>query len=202
METLKLALLAVLIILFLLLVIWSFKYLKDSMDRKRTEHLSDARDSRRRYMEDEDVPGMGYWYNKEDIEGVHPDDRLRYQHNFDSISECVTDLIAEMYDCGLVRTEELYAIAYGKDAVTEDSLIFRTVGTEDEALDDIINRSEELPEVSEEAAMEICEKWGVYVGHLLDIVEIFASDEDIQDITDKLMEYGKNDLSVLLYSPE
>lgn len=201
METLKLALLVVLIILFILLVIWSLRLFQANIKKRRERSLVHARESYRQDLEDENGSDKGYWYNKEDVEDVDPDDQLRYQHHFYTISECVTDLIAEMYDCGLVKTEEIYGIAYGRDSVTEESIIFRTIGLNDDDLEDIIDDSEELPDISEESAREIYEKWSVYVERLLDIVEIFASDEDIQEIIDNLKEYGKNDLSVLLHSP-
>lgn len=201
METLKLALLVVLIILFILLVIWSLRLFHEKINKRRERSLVYSRESRRQDLKDENSTDMGYWYNKEDVEGVDPDDQIRYQHYFDTISECVTELIAEMYDCGLVKTEEIYSIAYGSDSVTEDSVIFRTIGLDDDDLEDIMDDSEALPAISEEAALEIYEKWSVYVEKLLDIVEIFASDEDIQEIIDSLKDYGKNDLSVLLHSP-
>ena len=51
--------------------------------------------------------------------------KIRYQHYFNKLDECIRDLVIEMYDCGLVRTEELYSIAYGQDALTPDSVVYR-----------------------------------------------------------------------------
>jgi hypothetical protein len=105
-----------------------------------------------------------------------------------------------MYDCGLVRTEELYATAYGREALTADAPIYKTTGiVEDE---DYAEALKNLPPVSEEATKIIYEKWTGYVKQLLDLVEIFASDNDIATIVDILMLYGKKDLTVLLHSPE
>lgn len=202
MEILKIVLPIVLIILFILLVIWSIKLFSANMEKKRESVLSHDRNKRMKDLADENKTDMGYWYNKEDIEDAEYEDRIRYEHHFDTISECVTGLIVEMYDCGLVKTEEIYGIAYGRDSITEDSLIFRTIGLSDDDSSDDSDDDYDLPAISSGAAKEIYEKWSLYVERLLDMVEINVSDEDMQEIIDKLNEYGRNDLSVLLHSPE
>ena len=106
-----------------------------------------------------------------------------------------------MYDCGLVRTEELYSIAYGQDALTPDSVVYRISDDsgEDEAN---VHASLSLPPVSDEAQRKIYEKWSGYVNELLETVDIETSDDNKKAIIDGLMTYGRKNLRTLLYSPE
>ena len=55
-----------------------------------------------------------YWYNKEDA-ADRPARRPieAYYHHFNIADDCIEDLLVEMYDCALVRTEEIRYIAYG-----------------------------------------------------------------------------------------
>ena len=100
-----------------------------------------------------------------------------------------------MYDCGFVHTEELYTIAYGKDALTPDAPIFKVYGEdEDEDL--------ELPPLSNEAKEQILSKWEEYVDGLFEEVVIETSQNEISLIKDSLKKYGHKDLAVLLQCPE
>lgn len=190
----------ILVLIFIFLLVCTYKVAKKSMDQKRRRISTASKQKHQNYLAEEISTGTGYWFNKQDMEDADEVEKLRYQHYFDSWEDCIQDLIIEMYDCGLVRTEELYAIAYGRAALTPDSLIFRTDGLDDD--EDASDRSLSLPPVSEDAQRKIYEKWTGYVEQLLQIVEIHTSEEDRGSIIDGLMTYGRKDLSVLLYSPE
>ncbi len=109
-------------------------------------------------FETDAASSMGYWYNKEDMADADDIMKLRYQHHFNKLEDCIHDLIVEMYDCGQVRTEELYTIAYGQDSLTPDSVIFRiSEGSDDNADDDVSDISALAP-VSDDAQGKIYEK--------------------------------------------
>lgn len=171
------------------------------MDKKRRKNTDITKQQQQDNLADAVSTNTGYWYNKQDVENEEDLVRYQYQHSFSNWEDCVHDLIIEMYDCGLVKTEELYTIAYGRKALTKDSFIFRTTGLFDDD-EDIDDQPISLPPVSESAQRKIYEKWTGYVETLLQIVEIHTSEEDRGAIIDELMTYGRKDLSILLYSPE
>ncbi|MGN0396045.1 MAG: hypothetical protein ACI4EF_11845 [Coprococcus sp.] len=196
-STMKLVFGIALAVIFLVLVIITVIYAKKNTEQKRKK-ASDPD-----YLPDQPKPDTisdthkDYWVNKDDLSATDdPVAKLRYYHYFDNIDECLKDLIIEMYDCGLVRTEEIYTIAYGEDALTPDSLIFKTDIDEDDDTD------YQLPPVSEDAQKKIYEKWTKYVDDLFTIIEISTSEHNVATIKDALMVYGRKDISVLLHSPE
>lgn len=132
-----------------------------------------------------------YWYNKEDV-ASRPSRRPAemYYHYFNIASDCIEDLLVEMYDCALVRTEEIRYIAYGIEprAVSMKQIMS---GGYDAGMG-------KTKEPSPQDMIRIYEKWCGYVEHLFDKVEIHADEYTIQEIRKQLCEYGKNDIDVLL----
>ena len=118
-------------------------------------------------------------------------------HYFDNIDECIHDLIVEMYDCGFVRTEEIFVAAYGEEALTPDSFIYMT-----DADCDLEKAKAALPPVSEKNQKIIYDLWCSYVEKLLDTVEIHTTDANKDIIKDALMVYGRKKITILLRSPE
>ncbi len=184
-------------VIFLVLVIITVIYVKKNNEEKRKKVVDTTNLLKNPESSISSNANKGYWFNKDDLrEAEDAVAKLRYYHYFDTIDECIKDLIIEMYDCGLVRTEEIFTTAYGDDALTPDSMIFRTDFEEDEEMD------YELPPVSEDAQKKIYEKWTKYVESLFEIIEINTSDRNVATIKDALMVYGRKDISVLLHSPE
>ncbi len=194
----------------IILIACTVKHSKNKMTLKRGEKLAESRKEHRKKLKEDLHSELGYWFNRDDMEGV--EDKilmLKYRHYFDTVEECINDLLIEMYDCGFVKTEELYTIAYGSDALTEDSVVFQTEGlgldgendaTEDEAAEE--GSKSELPPVSERAMNKIHAKWRTYVGDLLANVEIKSDDAIKLEIIEGLTSYGQTDLMTLLHSPE
>ena len=140
---------------------------------------------------------MHFWINRDDIEDENQAHLLRYYHYFDNIDECIHDLIVEMYDCGFVRTEEIFVAAYGEEALTPDSFIYMT-----DADCDLEKAKAALPPVSEKNQKIIYDLWCSYVEKLLDTVEIHTTDANKDIIKDALMVYGRKKITILLRSPE
>ena len=134
-----------------------------------------------------------YWYNKMDVaEKPSYKTKEMYYHYFNLPKDCIEDLLVEMYDCALVRTEEIRYIAYGiepkavsiKDILSEGNYYYS----------DQPKKKEPLPQ----DLIKIYEKWCGYVDKLFDKVEVHADEFTIQEIRKMLCEFGRNDVDVLL----
>lgn len=188
-----------LLLAFIALIAWSIQASKKNMATRRTRRTTAAKKKCEESLESDTDADMGYWYNKEDMEDGDAITRLRCEHHFNKLDECINDLIVEMYDCGLVRTEELYMIAYGVDSLTPDSPVFHISGISPDDDDDPVTS---LPPVSVDAQRKIYDRWTSYVNALLQLVEIKTSEDNKKAIIDGLMTYGRKNLLTLLYSPE
>lgn len=131
-----------------------------------------------------------YWYNKEDV-ADRPQRRPaeNYYHYFNVANDCIEDLLVEMYDCALVRTEEIRYIAYGIEP--------RTLSMK-EIMSGAVSDERKQKEPTTQDLVRIYEKWCGYVDHLFDKVEIHADEYTIEEIRKQLCEYGRNDVDILL----
>lgn len=131
-----------------------------------------------------------YWYNKEDV-AERPQRRPAesYYHYFNLASDCIEDLLVEMYDCALVRTEEIRYIAYGIEP--------RTLSMK-EIMSGAVSENRKQKEPTTQDMVRIYEKWCGYVEHLFDKVEIHADEYTIEEIRKQLCEYGRSEVDVLL----
>ena len=171
-----------LLLAFIALIVWSIQVSKEKMANKRSRRTTAVKKKYEEALEDGDAIT-----------------RLRCEHHFNKLEECINDLVVEMYDCGLVRTEELYMIAYGIEALTPDSPVFHITGVSSDDDDAPVTS---LPPVSTDAQRKIYERWTSYVNALLQLVEIRTSEDNKKAIIDGLMTYGRKNLLTLLYSPE
>ena len=188
-----------LLLAFIALIVWSVQVSKEKMANKRSRRTTAVKKKYEEALEGDTEADMGYWYNKEDMEDGDAITRLRCEHHFNKLEECINDLVVEMYDCGLVRTEELYMIAYGIEALIPDSPVFHITGVSSDDDDAPVTS---LPPVSTDAQRKIYERWTSYVNALLQLVEIRTSEGNKKAIIDGLMTYGRKNLLTLLYSPE
>ena len=134
-----------------------------------------------------------YWFNKMDVK-ERPSYKTEemYHHHFNTAKDCIEDLLMEMYDCALVRTEEIKYIAYGIEP--------RAV-----SMKEILNSGNRnyttqvrLKEPSTQDLVRIYEKWCGYVDKLFDKVYIHADEYTINEIRDLLYEFGRSDVDVLI----
>ena len=111
-----------LVIAFVYLVIWTIKVFNVALNEKRKKRIEAKMESIR--LRTIGV-AKNYWYNKQDVED-RPENRSveSYYHYFNEAKDCIKDLIIEMYDCGLVRTEMLEAIAYSGGMVGKEAKDF------------------------------------------------------------------------------
>lgn len=196
-NTLQIGYVILLIIFFLALVLLTILYIRRrlAIRREATDHDMDRWSEE--IIQEEQGESKGYWLNKDDMDEEDQTYRLRYYHYFDNIDECIHDLIVEMYDCGFVRTEDIFVAAYGEDALKPDSFIYMT---DDDP--DFEKAKAALPPVSEKNQKIIYDLWVSYVEELLDRVEIHTIPANQDIIKDALMVYGRKKISILLRSPE
>lgn len=196
-STLQMGYLILLIIFFLALVLLTILYIRRwlAIRRESTDHDMDRWSEE--IIQEEQIESKGYWLNKDDMDEEDQTYRLRYYHYFDNIDECIHDLIVEMYDCGFVRTEDIFVAAYGEDALKPDSFIYMT---DDDP--DFEKAKAALPPVSEKNQKIIYDLWVSYVEGLLDRVEIHTTPANQDIIKDALMVYGRKKIGILLRSPE
>ena len=93
-----------LLLAFIALIVWSVQVSKEKMANKRSRRTTAVKKKYEEALEGDTEADMGYWYNKEDMEDGDAITRLRCEHHFNKLEECINDLVVEMYDCGLVRT--------------------------------------------------------------------------------------------------
>lgn len=90
-----------------------------------------------------------YWYNLREVEDCKEgEDFEKYYHYFIGVDQGVHELLLEMYDCGIVRTDELEEIAYGKNHFRNVDLSFL------EELEREMQADEQEEESTEEPAEE------------------------------------------------
>lgn len=196
-NTLQMGYVILLILFFLALVFLTILYIRKRLAIRREATDQDRSKWADELIQEEQGESKGYWLNKDDMDEVDQTYRLRYYHYFDNIDECIHDLIVEMYDCGFVRTEDIFASAYGEDALKPDSFIYMT---DDDP--DFEKAKAALPPVSEKNQKKIYDLWVSYVEELLDRVEIHTTQANQDIIKDALMVYGRKKIGILLRSPE
>ncbi len=134
-----------------------------------------------------------YWYNKLDVaEKPSYKTEEMYHHHFNIAKDCIEDLLIEMYDCALVRTEEIKYIAYGiaPRAVTMKEIL--TSGNRN------YTAQKRLKEPTAQDLAKIYEKWCGYVDLLFDKVYIHADEYTINEIYGMLCQFGRSDVDVLI----
>ena len=196
-NTLQMGYVILLILFFLALVFLTILYIRMRLAIRREATDQDRSKWADELIQEEQGESKGYWLNKDDMDEVDQTYRLRYYHYFDNIDECIHDLIVEMYDCGFVRTEDIFVSAYGEDALKPDSFIYMT---DDDS--DFEKAKAALPPVSEKNQKKIYDLWVSYVEELLDRVEIHTTQANQDIIKDALMVYGRKKIGILLRSPE
>ena len=196
-TTLQMGYIIILIIFFLALVIMTILYIRKRLAARREAIDHDIDKWSEEVIQEEQSESKGYWLNKDDIDETDQTYRLRYYRYFDNIDECIQDLIVEMYDCGFVRTEDIFVAAYGEDALKPNSFIYMT---DDDP--DFEKAKSSLPPVSEKDQKIIYNLWVSYVEELLEKIEIHTTQANQEIIKDALIVYGRRKISILLRSPK
>jgi len=272
----------ILVLFFVYMVIWTLKFYFQAKRQQKVKRIQELRAKKKdaKHVSADDT--RDYWYNLREVGNTEEDeDVTKFYNYFANVNEGVKGLLLEMYDCGIVRTDELAEVAYGQNHLENMDLSFlqdldgEISGDNQDTVDiiqvegmidsgffhvdqpDIVTAAKELKEddpgitdihgtlsqgmqnviaavdaekkqedeknesilVKEEKSVEdarkaremtsnaeirnkVYEKWVGYVSQLYEIVSIHASEETKDKIHKALMNYGYNDVDVLLESPE
>ncbi len=133
-----------------------------------------------------------YWYNKRDVsEKPAYKTREMYYHYFNVPEDCIEDLLMEMYDCALVRTEEIRYIAYGIEP--RPMSMKELMATSNKRLN-----QQKIKTPSQQDLLLIYDKWCSYVDALFEIIEMHADDYTTERIRSLLCEFGRSDVDEIL----
>jgi hypothetical protein len=208
-------------VIFVYLIIWTVKFISYSLDKKRANKSVAVRAKQSSIRQRTIACAKNYWYNIREVEDCPPSTPVeRLYHYFETEQECIKALIIEMYDCAIVRTEELERIAYGEVKPVEFHMTATmdpyAVDDEydefdydfDEAVEELMQQDDDEVAASAEEAddaemrAEIYDCWTDYVMQLYDMVSVNCNEEMKSHIRNKIMMYGHKDVEILVHSPE
>lgn len=274
----------ILVIFLIYMIVWTLKLHFFGKRQKKVRRIQELRAKGNEIKKRTIDCTKDYWYNLREVEDCKEgEDFEKYYHYFIGVDEGVHELLLEMYDCGIVRTDELEEIAYGKNHFHNVDLSFleeleREMNEEESEEDietpiiqvegvmddffampknDVVNAAKNLGkndpgivditgtlsdgvenviaavDAEKEAEREasepilpkqeksveearkaramtanadvrnkIYEKWVGYVFELYEKVNINANEDTKHKIRKALMDYGYNDVDVLLEDPE
>ncbi len=114
----------ILVIFFIYMIVWSLKLYSHTKRQKKVKRIQELRAKGNEPKKVDPDDPRDYWYNIREVENCAEDERERYYHYFESTETAMHELLLEMYDCGVVRTDELNQIAYGKNRFKDMDLSF------------------------------------------------------------------------------
>lgn len=208
-------------VILVYLIIWTVKFVSYRLAKKRKQNSVEVREKQKSIRHRTIACSKDYWYNIREVEDCPEDIPVeRLYHYFETEQECIKALILEMYDCGIVRTEELEKIAFGeeKPEVKTTTTMFDPYAVDaeydefeydfDEAVEELMLQNDEEVAASAEAAddadirAEIYDCWTGYVMQLYDRISVNCNEEMKLHIRNKIMMYGHKEAEILIHSPE
>ena len=213
----------ILAVILVYLIIWTVKFISYRLAKKRKQNSAEVREKQKSIRHRTIACSKDYWYNIREVEDCPEDMPVeRLYHYFETEQECIKALILEMYDCGIVRTEELEKIAFGEEEKNEEAPHSGTIYDPyaidaeydefeydfDEAVEELMMQDDEEVVASAEEAddaevrAEIYDCWTGYVMQLYDRVSVNCNEEMKLHIRNKIMMYGHKDAEILIHSPE
>lgn len=114
-----------LIVYLIYLVVWSLRLHFFNKRQKKVKRIQELRAKGNEIKKRTIDCTKDYWYNLREVEDCKEgEDFEKYYHYFIGVDQGVQELLMEMYDCGIVRTDELEEIAYGKNHFRNVDLSF------------------------------------------------------------------------------
>ena len=114
-----------LVIFLIYMIIWTVKLHFFGKLQKKVKRIQELRAKGNEIKKRTIDCTKDYWYNLREVEDCKEgEDFEKYYHYFIGVDQGVHELLLEMYDCGIVRTDELEEIAYGKNHFRNVDLSF------------------------------------------------------------------------------
>ena len=149
---LKYIVLVALIIFLLYMIIWTVQLHVFNKRQKKVKRIKELRAKGNEIKKRTIDCTKDYWYNLREVEDCDKDEDFeKYYHYFIGVDQGVHELLLEMYDCGIVRTDELEEIAYGKNHFKDVDLSFL------EEFEDELKEEGRIERTSAEVMQEISE---------------------------------------------
>lgn len=140
-----------LIIFLIYLLIWSIRLHQYNKRQKKVKRLQELRAKGNEIKKRTIDCTKDYWYNLREVEDCKEgEDFKKYYHYFIGVDQGVQELLLEMYDCGIVRTDELEEIAYGKNHFHNVDLSFLEELEREMMQDDVYGNDEKKTVEKEE----------------------------------------------------
>ncbi len=138
-----------LVIFLIYMIIWTVKLHFFGKRQKKVKRIQELRAKGNEIKKRTIDCTKDYWYNLREVEDCKEgEDFEKYYHYFIGVDQGVHAVLLEMYDCGIVRTDELEEIAYGKNHFRNVDLSFL------EELEREMQADEQEEESTEEPAEE------------------------------------------------
>ena len=138
-----------LVIFLIYMIIWTVKLHFFGKRQKKVKRIQELRAKGNEIKKRTIDCTKDSWYNLREVEDCKEgEDFEKYYHYFIGVDQGVHELLLEMYDCGIVRTDELEEIAYGKNHFRNVDLSFL------EELEREMQADEQEEESTEEPAEE------------------------------------------------
>lgn len=160
------------------MVVWSVKLYFHMKRQQKVKRIQELRAKEKEPKQHIDA-NRDYWFNLKELEGCQEgEEAVKCYHYFDSVQQGVKELLVEMYDYGIVRTDELTEIAYGQsffdnvdlsflqeiEATTEQgSTDSEMIGTKSDSAESVGNDLESMSS-SEDIADDVIQVGGVMGG--------------------------------------
>lgn len=144
----------ILVIFLVYLIIWTLKLHFFGKRQKKVRRIQELRAKGNEIKKRTIDCTKDYWYNLREVEDCKEgEDFEKYYHYFIGVDQGVHELLLEMYDCGIVRTDELEEIAYGKNHLRNVDLSFLEELEKEMYEDDSEEEVEETPIIQVEGVM-------------------------------------------------
>ena len=144
----------ILVVFLIYLIIWTLKLHFFGKRQKKVRRIQELRAKGNEIKKRTIDCTKDYWYNLREVEDCKEgEDFEKYYHYFIGVDQGVHELLLEMYDCGIVRTDELEEIAYGKNHLRNVDLSFLEELEKEMYEDDSEEEKEETPVIQVEGVM-------------------------------------------------
>lgn len=173
-----------LVIFLIYMIIWTVKLHFFGKRQKKVKRIQELRAKGNEIKKRTIDCTKDYWYNLREVEDCKEgEDFEKYYHYFIGVDQGVHELLLEMYDCGIVRTDELEEIAYGKNHFRNVDLSFL----------EELEREMQADEQEEESTEELAEEPIIQVEGVSD--NFFAMPKN--DVVSAAKNLSKNDPGIV-----
>ena len=189
---------AILVIFLIYMLVWTFKLYSHNKRQQKVRRVQELRAKQKEPKETLVDQSKNYWYNLRELEACEEgEDAGKYYHYFLDAREGFKDLLMEMYDCGIVRVDELEEISYGKHHFKPVDLSFLDDDETEDMSTPLVSQEKMVEELPNSAAVNNVEDEG------LDVIQVqgltgnfFSSTTSATNVLDAAKQLDANDTGI------